>query len=624
MSTNNFVSLLHHINGLENTKAVAEAQAFFTAKLHKVVREGGLGLERELYDWFGDARFHELLDGGAPSLEEATMLTQPISQHEMAVADEHRAGFEPITPHTRPAGKPSRSPSFSPSQIAASVAGIVAIGSLGFAITSMNTAGEWQDDAARAEAFSARLVMTLAEELPHDAPTPVIENLASDAIDYFQAHGEFADPEALRDWSRLFTIVGRQRWNAGNTAGAREAFQTAVAATQQRLNAAPDDLNATFDHSQAVFYLADFNYRNGDFDAAETGYDQYAALTTELYEADPERPLYQAEYAYGFLNAAIMDWERGRIDEALEGFTAALSDLSAVAETSDVVSAYDVANAHDWRARAFYAAGRFEDAVEESSIVISTYDELPYSVSSEFRMLGAMARKASSLFDLGNVQEAAAIIDEGSERAEELLNNQPDNIAVLRRYLGFMLQRIDLALAEERPLAGKLIADHARSTLASNLQGTDRIVPTREAANFALAAAEVALTLGAYETASNEASTAISLFASEGYEDRLGVALNAYAYQIAGEAHAAQGRPDIASRSFLQGLAILNADHGTISERIVRARLEYLVGNTETALELRNQFTATGYSHPRDVAFWKRINQSGVVQNDTGENLNGG
>jgi hypothetical protein len=32
---------------------------------------------------------------------------------------------------------------------------------------------------------------------------------------------------------------------------------------------APGDINAVFDHSQAVFWLADFNYRNGDFDAAE-------------------------------------------------------------------------------------------------------------------------------------------------------------------------------------------------------------------------------------------------------------------------------------------------------------------------------------------------------------------
>ncbi len=626
MASNSFISLLNRINGLENTKAVAEAQAMFTAKLHGVVREGGLSLERELHDWFGEARFNELLDGAAPSLEEATTLTQLISQHEMILASERRSDFEPIAEPSKTSTDATQALPLrlSPSQIVASIAGIITAGSLGLAITSMNAADEWQDDAARAEAFSARLVMMLARELPHDAPTPVIENVASDAIEYFEAHGEFADPSTLSDWSRIFTIVGRQRWNSGNTAGARQAFETSVAATLKQLDASPNSLDALFDHSQAVFWLADFNFRNADFDAAEAGFNTYATLTTELYETNPQSPLYQAEYAYGFLNRAIIDWERGRIEDALGGFTAALNDLSDVAENSDVVSALDIANARAWRASALFTSGQFGEASAERGRELAIYESVEDSAYVEHRRLAAMSQRAAARLALGDLAGAIPLIEDGSELAGQNLSQQPGNIEALRRYLSFMLQRVEVALAEDRLIAAKLIVDHARSALATYLDGADRIVPARETAQFSVAAAEVAIASGAYETASEEAASAIRVLGAENANEIRSLVLHAFAYQLAGEAEEAAGNDDVARRYYLQGIDLLRTEPGTIEENIVKARLNILLGNVAEANSLRDEIAVSGYSHPRDIAFWRRINQSGVVQTDTGENLNGG
>ncbi len=626
MSSESFVSLVSRLYGSDNSKAVREAQAAFTDKLYAAIKEGGLALERDLHDWFGDARFNELLDGAAPSLDEASVFAQILSRHRVTMEVTREDDLEPIRPTAsdNTGVRPGLMARLSPGLIAAGVSGALALGALGVAYTSIQSAEQARANSVEAEAFSARLVTTLAEELPHDASSPVFETVASEALSYFQSHDTSASPETLRDWSRLFTIVGRTRWNAGDTRGAREAFETAMAATERRLAQDRESLNARFDHSQTVFWLADFNYRNGDFDAAEAGYDSYAGLTAELYNADPDRPLYQAEYAYGFLNTAIMDLERGRPEAALEGFTTALNGLSDVGEISDLVSAQDIANAQGWRARALFIAGQFEQAAAERENVLSTYRSLPPTPFNEYRTLTAIAKRAEALLALGDVTAAWPLIEEGSDRASALLVDQPDNVETLRQYLTFMLQRVELNLAEDRPLAAKLVVDHARSSLAHYLEGTDRIVPARETANFSLAAAEVALQSGAYDVALFEAQAAIRVFEQDGSFDGLGQTLNAFAHQLAGQAYEATGRPDLARRSYLQGLDILARGNGSIQSRVVRARLEYLAGNTAEALALRQDISTTGFMHPRDVAFWRRIDQSGVVQNNAEGTINGG
>ncbi len=580
--------------------------------------QGGLSLERDLLDWFGQDRLAELLDGAAPSEEEAAAMARLTGDPVFfGPTESDPEAWEPIVPEA-----PRRFPA---SAVIATISSSVAIAALMVTAVVLHSAAQLYDNAVEAEAFSARLVTTLAQELPHDANSGVFEAIAADALAHFQNTPSIDDAQTLRDWSRLFTIVGRQRSNAGDTRGAREAFEAAVVATNRRANATPSDINAVFDHSQAVFWLADFNYRNGDFDAAEVGYDLYAALTAQLYAADPDRPLYQAEYAYGYLNTAIIDLERGRADEALEGFTQAASALTSVGEQSDVVSDADVANALAWRADALEVSGRLLDAAQERERVFRIYEELRSQSSlAEIRWLRAATQLAHSHLTLGRIEEATAIIEQGLPIAEQRLSANYDDLAARRRYVALLLQRAELSLIQDSSLSAKLVLDSARFTETEGLDGGTRILPPREAAQFALLSSDVALAMGAFEAARAQASAALRLLDEIRQDDIYAATRIARAYEAIGEAELGLGNRDLAERAWRQGLAILDDGADIYIEDVYRARLSYRTGDFDTAAASYARLQDLGYAHPFDSAFWREASNAGVVQRVTDGDMNDG
>lgn len=590
----------------------------YARALMRAIDEGGLGLERELQDWLGADRLAEILSGSAPSYEESWAIDRMVGAPV-------RPGVGPDEPVDVSSSGATTGIARPVSAMIACIAVAVAGGASVIAGVSLQSAAELRAEAVAAEAFSARLVTTLAQELPHDANSGVFEAIAADALAHFQNHPSIDDPQTLRDWSRLFTIVGRQRSNAGDTRGAREAFQAAVVATERRANDAPGDINAVFDHSQSVFWLADFNYRNGDFDAAEIGYDLYASLTAQLYEADPDRPLYQAEYAYGYLNTSIIDLERGRAEEALEGFSAAASGLADVAERSDVVSEGDVANAIAWRADALDLNGRLIEAAEERARVLSIFEPLRLeSGLGQIRWLRAAQQRGRSLMTLGRIVEANAVIAESLPVAERRLSANPESLAARRRYVALLLQRAEISLFQDNPLSAKLVLDNARFMETEGLDGGTRILPSREAAQFALLSAEIALAMGAFETARDQAAASLRLLDEIRHIDRYAPTQIARAYESLGEAELSLGNRDLAERAWRQGLAALDEGVGHYLEDVYRARLSYRTGDFDTARASYARHQNLGYADPRDTAFWREASHAGVVQREVEGDMNDG
>jgi len=595
------------------------ARAAFTLALHRAIAHGGLGLERDLLDWFGQDRLTQLLDGAAPSAGEiAAMARLTGDPRFLSPTEAPPDDMEPIVPEVQP-------PSFPTGAVVASVSTSVAVAAVLVTGVVFQSAAELRRDAVEAEAFSARLVTTLAQELPHDANSGVFEAIAADALAHFQNTPSIDDAQTLRDWSRLFTIVGRQRSDVGDTRGAREAFESAVVATERRANDAPGDINAVYDHSQAVFWLADFNYRNGDFDAAETGYDVYASLTAQLYEADPDRQLYQAEYAYGYLNTSIIDLERGRAEEALDGFSAAASGLAEVAERSDVVSDLDVANAIAWQADALELNGRLVEAADERARVLSILEPLRLdSGLAEIRWLRAAQQRGRSLITLGRIVEANAVITESLPVAERRVSANPDSLAARRRYVALLLQRAEISLFQDNPLSAKLVLDNARFTETEGLDGGTRILPPREAAQFALLSAEIALAMGAFDTARDQAAAGLRLLDEIRNTDRYVATQIARAYETLGEAELGLGNRDLAERAWRQGLAALDEGVGHYLEDVYRARLAYRTGDFDTARASYARHQNLGYADPRDTEFWREASNAGVVQREIEGDMNDG
>ncbi len=600
-------------------RAIAESPTeAFAETLHRIIVAGGLSLEREVRDWLGPERVDELLTGTEPTLDETAIVGHLETQLSTRITEDRADLMEPImlaSPNPSITAKPSifANKHLAPLSLAAST--IVSVVAITIAGWSTISASSIRADAIATETFSANLVTTLANELPQGAPSPLLEQVASDALAYFEDQSDIRDPHTLREWSRLFTVVGRQRWNAGDTTGGREALQAAVVATERGLSLEPKSLNAKFDLSQSVFWLASFHYENGNFDAAEQGFDRYATLTQQLYETDPERPLYQAEYAYGHLNTAIMDWERGRVDEAIEGFTFARDALQDITNGDDVVSPSDVANARAWRSDALYVAGRFAEAINERQQQIATYNEAGVETRRDTsHLLNAMQNLAIAHLAIGEVDIAEGLIVRALGLAETVSARNPEDLLTRQRYLELLAVRVDITLAQDRLFAAKLVVDEARQVQADALEATDRILYPRQVANIGLLAGRVALRMGAPQTAIDEANASLRVLQELDRPDIFSALMIAESYELIGEGDAALGRPDLAQRSWQQGLQSLHSlpDYTIID--VLRARLMHRTGDVENSLVVRARSLNAGYAHPLDTAFWEAVDLPSVVQ----------
>ena len=474
-----------------------------------------------------------------------------------------------------------------------------------------------QSEAREADAFATALMTGMTERLPDAARQTALLSVAEDAMAALGGENlDRLDDAALARRAELWRLVAETEDVAGDPAAAREAFALAYRTTEKLLERQPADPDRRFDHAQSAFWLANSAFRRGDLASADAGFTEYASLISGLTESAPDNALYQAEAAHADVNLGLVALEKGRPEQALTRFEAAIDAFRSGPVEAGAASAEDVANAHAWRADALTALGRAQDALDarrtETEIHRAELAGRPDDAFVQRRLANSLRAQASLLAEAGNVERANAALEEALDGLEALMDARPDNARFRRLYMQALHERARLALWAGETVRAKLLADQARRVLAGkDPQGADddRHVTRAE---LQLISAQIAQASGALEAARADIASAAGsadLAVESGRASARPLA--AEAYFIQGEILASMGQRDEAMRAYREAARRLDGAEAVSSRagQDLLARIRWRLGERDSARALKNALIESDYQRPDFLAFWERESQ---------------
>jgi tetratricopeptide (TPR) repeat protein len=320
---------------------------------------------------------------------------------------------------------------------------------------------------ARAEqARSERMVETLIADL-REAVKPVgslalLARVNETALAYYRGQNLAEMSEAsLLQRARLLIAMGEDELARGNIGIARTHFAEAHRTTAARLQQAPRDPEARFDHGQSEFWVGYAAWLSGDPNGARRHFELYAALAEELVEEAPGEPRWETEAGHAAVNLGMLtlrQWGNGASAEARFRTAIAHFDAALAGDGDGPSLAFYRRNASAWLAIALRARGAFDAAREiETARLRSAERALSADVTDQKllreRMLARIALLRTET-EAGRPARALGHATPALADAETLARRDPDDAVAAEdlRMVRLFAARAALALPRsERP-----------------------------------------------------------------------------------------------------------------------------------------------------------------------------
>jgi tetratricopeptide (TPR) repeat protein len=238
------------------------------------------------------------------------------------------------------------------------VTGVLAVFALcmtAMAFVAIQARNEAQFQQGQAEELIAFMMGDLREALRGVGRLDILEDVAEQALAYFDAQSEATglSPDSLGKRAIVRHAIGaiEIEREGGDFDEAREVLETAFATTKAGLDGDPDNPDRIFEHAQSHYWLGYLGYTLGDLVQTETGWKSYRELTTKLYQIDPSNPEWVSEAAYGEGNVCTIELIRGTDLGEAENTCRASLDLFGKArslEPDNPTHLVNIANRHAW------------------------------------------------------------------------------------------------------------------------------------------------------------------------------------------------------------------------------------------------------------------------------------
>lgn len=469
---------------------------------------------------------------------------------------------------------------------------------------------------------SRQMLANLDDSLSSDARREVFSRLGDEVLGLTEADMRHSDPEDLSRQAALLHVVGEVREQEGDLARAVAAYRLAADITSHLLQQSPDDATRIYDHAQSVFWIGDAALGAGDFDTAETYFEDYAALADRLVEIDSGNPVYQGEWAYSQANLGAVSMGRNERQESLAYLDNAIAGYQDGPIEAGVVSIRSLANAYGWRAGPLRGLGRIDEAIasrtRQLEIVEALASEDPGNRRHRISIVSATLAIADMRLDLGQVDQAELEIEAISPIIGQLYDELPESRLIRRKYIETELTRAYIELYRGNLARAQLLHSAASRAYTSG-EGVESEDGRRiDLGVFDLLRAKIAFASDAYESALGAALQAASQFEADISEDGTRFRhLGALSRFYAGETLQALGRAGEAERQWRQALAELVQIEAPRDLRAddVYARLLFRLGEPQEARAVAQNLAHQGYARPDFIAFWNEPDQQMSVQN---------
>ncbi|MFC5526022.1 TIR domain-containing protein [Rhodanobacter ginsengisoli] len=489
--------------------------------------------------------------------------------------------------------------------VAASMTGMtIALALAGMAWIARNDAQRRQ---MQAESLLGYMLGDLRQKLDDSSQVASMDSVSDKLLGYFAS----LDPRDLNDevltqQAQALTQIGQVRLRQARYPEALASFKNAYRRSKALADRHPGNGDRLFDRGQAEYWVGYVYWQSRDLEAAQTWLTRYRDTCRTVYAMDPKRVEWQHELAYGDSNLAVLELDRGQLQQASEGFLRSLGMLETIlARTPDDPQLLmEVADQISWQGNVEEQSGHLQQALvlaaTKSGMLQDLVASQPSDPNWQAQLSIAETMQSERLRILGDYARAEAVASDAVGRMRRLTAGDPANKDWAETHLHALTLRAVARMAGGKPasarddlaLAQPLMDAVAHVKSANRFVRRDIIDVLTLRAMLALQGGDHASTLAAANALQAQSQGQSPLDSPEA------VGRHALAEVLIGMAATDAGRPADATAHFSAARRLLTPRvHGSRYWRVLDpwARLSLLAGDPAEGTRVQAQLTGFGY-----------------------------
>lgn len=299
---------------------------------------------------------------------------------------------------------------------------------------------------AQAEGLMGYMLGDLADKLRPLGRLDLLEGISDQAFAYLAdlRHGPGDATDQLQR-AQALQVIAEVRIARGNPERAIAALEASRRPLLHRLSEAPDDVAALKLLGANAFWLGKVRLDRNEWMRAERHFNEYLSASRRWRRLRPDDTEALVEESYALNSLGSLWLKRGEVQRAADAFIRSV-DLKRRAmrqRPGDAVLRAELADSLSWAGTAQQRDGRLQDALatyRQAASMIATLQDDPSAAVWRHRQAYALMHGAELHQALGEADRAVAGFRGAAARLEQLVAQQPDNLAWQRDWLYAQLQ----------------------------------------------------------------------------------------------------------------------------------------------------------------------------------------
>lgn len=318
-----------------------------------------------------------------------------------------------------------------------------------------------RNDAKRRQEQAQDLVVymlgDLHKKLEKVGRLDLLGSLSDTAIGYLEGlNSRDLNDTTLKQLAQAMSQLAQVRIGQGRYADALVLLHSAYARTKALIRRHPGNGDLLFDRGQVEYWIGYVYYQSQDLAQAQIWWTHYRDTSRAVHAIDPSRMKWELELAYGEHNLAAIEFDRGELDNAAEGFAAAHRVLAEALARSpnDPERIFEMADETSWQANVMEQQGHLHQAEKELAGYARTLAGVVAAHPSEPQWKSdwsnAELLHAKLLRVLGRFSASESVSASVITRMKRLVSQDPANKNWSENYLHALMQRAIARVGQKR------------------------------------------------------------------------------------------------------------------------------------------------------------------------------